>query len=62
VAAGSCAPVRPSHHYKDGEAVKRVMLGILRVVESIVTTILGVGCVLAILVAVMFVFLWFILR
>jgi hypothetical protein len=42
--------------------MKGVLLGILRVVGSVVTTLLGLGCVLVILVAIMFVFLWLLLR
>jgi hypothetical protein len=42
--------------------MKRVLLGILRVVERVVTTVFAVGCVAVILVAVMLVFLWFMLR
>ena len=42
--------------------MKRVLLGILRVVERILTTVLAVGCIAVILGAVMLVFLWFVLR
>ncbi len=42
--------------------MRRVLLGILRVVERIITTVLAVGCVVVILVAVMLVFLWLVLK
>jgi hypothetical protein len=42
--------------------VRRVLLGILRAVESIVLTVLGVGLVLALLAAVLALFLWLVLR
>jgi hypothetical protein len=45
-----------------GDAMRRVLLGILRVVESIITTVLAVGCVVVILVGVMLLFLWLLLR
>jgi len=42
--------------------MRRVLLGMLRVVGSIVATVLSVGCVVVILATIMFVFLWLLLR
>lgn len=42
--------------------MKRVLLGILRVLSSIVTTVFAVGCVVVLLAVVMLVFLWLMLR
>jgi hypothetical protein len=47
---------------RGGDVVRRVLLGILGVVERIITTVLALGCVVVILVAVMLVFLWLVLK
>jgi hypothetical protein len=42
--------------------MKRALFGVLHAVESTVMALLGVGCIVAILAAVMLVTLWLLLR
>jgi hypothetical protein len=44
------------------DAVKRALLGILRALESVVMTILGLGCVFGVLAAIALVTVWLLLR
>lgn len=44
------------------DAVKRVLLGILHAVESVVLTLLGLGCVFGVLAAIALVTVWLLMR